>query len=138
MSEPIEIEGLRAFGRDLKKLDNDFPKLVRVALNQSAALVVKRARPKIPARSGKAARSLKAKSTRTLVRVSAGSRRVPYYGWLDFGGRVGRKRGIRRKFLKEGRYIYPAYRKLKASGEFAEVMEANLVDVARQAGIEIE
>lgn len=137
MTEPIRIEGLREFSRDLKRLNDGLPKVLRLALNAGADVVVAYARPRIPSRSGRAAGSLKAQSTRTLVRVSAGGARAPYYPWLDFGGAVGRRRSVRRPFLQEGRYIYKGYFEARDSGEFAAALEKALVEVAREAGIEV-
>ena len=136
MAEPIHVEGLREFSQALKRLDSDMPKVLRVGLNSVADLVVDQAMPRIPSRSGRARRSVKARSTRTAVRVVGGSARVPYYPWLDFGGRVGRGHAIKRPFLKEGRYIYRAY--FDNRGRFGELLEDALVDVARQAGMEVE
>lgn len=138
MTDAIKIDGLAQFSRDLKKLDSDLPKALRVALNSAAGLVVDQARPGIPKRSGKAARSVRAKSTRTAARVAGGGARVPYYPWLDFGGRVGKGRSVVRPFKKDGRYIYHAYFGLKRTGEFQEVLTGALLDVARQAGIGVE
>jgi hypothetical protein len=138
MSDPVKIEGLAQFSRDLKKLDSDLPKALRVALNEAADLVVDRARPGIPTRSGKAARSVRKASTRTAVRVRAGGARAPYYPWLDFGGRVGKGRSVVRPFDKHGRYLYAGYFKLKASGEFEQVLTKALLDVVESAGIEVE
>lgn len=138
MTDPIRIEGLREFSRDLKALDRELPKALRLALNQAAAVVVNAAKPSIPIRSGKAQRSVRPQSTRTQARISGGGNRAPYYPWLDFGGRVGRKKSVRRAFLKEGRYIYAAYFEKSASGEFQEILTKSLLDVARQAGIEVE
>lgn len=138
MADPIRISGLREFTRDLKKLDGDLPKAVRVALNEAADVVVSGAKPKIPRRTGRAAATVKAASTRTLVRVAAGGKRAPYYPWLDFGGRVGRRRSVRRPFLKEGRYLYPAYFAAKESGELEQVMQRALLEVASQAGVDVE
>ena len=136
MTDAIKIDGLREFQRDLKKLDSDLPKALRVALNEAAEVVVSYARPRIPRVSGRAAASVKAKSTRTAVRVSGGGNRVPYFPFLDFGGRVGRRRSVRRPFLKEGRYIYAAY--FSNQKEFAEVLEKALLNVAKQAGVEVD
>jgi hypothetical protein len=134
--EPIKIEGLAEFNRNLKKLDSDLPKVLRLAHNEAAQLIVDYAKPRVPRRTGRAAGTIKARSTRTESRVSGGSKRVPYYGWLDFGGRVGRKRSIQRPFIKQGRYLYPA---LSANyDKFAQLLTDALVDVARQAGIEVE
>lgn len=137
MPEPIRVEGLREFAGNLKRLDSDMPKVLRVGLNEVADLIVKQAVPRIPSRSGRARRSVKARSTRTAVRVVGGSAsRAPYYPWLDFGGRVGRGGSVRRPFLKEGRYLYRAYYDNRS--RFAEMLEGVLVDVARQAGVEVD
>lgn len=136
MAEPIRIDGLKEFSRNLRKLDADLPKAVRLAFNTAADLVVDYARPQIPRRSGRAARSVKARSTRTAARVVGGSPRVPWYPWLDFGGRVGRNRSVKRPFIKEGRYIYAGFYAKRR--EFEDVMVKGLVDVARQAGVEVD
>ncbi|MEZ5411030.1 MAG: HK97 gp10 family phage protein [Acidimicrobiales bacterium] len=135
--EPIKIDGLKQFGRDLKKLDNDLPKAVRLALNQAADVIVAEAKPRVPYKTGKAQGSIKAKSTRTKVRVSGGGKRAPHYPWLDFGGRVGKSKSVVRPFKKEGRYIYAAYFEKKQSGEFADVLSTALIQVANSAGIEV-
>lgn len=138
VADPISVTGLRKFSRDLKKIDNDLPKALRVALNEAADVVVDHARPDVPRRSGRAQRSIKAKSTRTAVRVSGGGSKAPYYPWLDFGGRVGKDRSIRRPFLKDGRYIYRAYADASTRDRFSEVLEKSLVKVAESAGVEVE
>lgn len=137
-ADPISITGLRKFSRDLKKLDNDLPKALRVALNEAADVVVSDARPRVPRRSGRAQRSIKAKSTRTKVRVSGGGSKAPYYPWLDFGGRVGPAGSIERPFIKDGRYIYRAYFDASVRNRFSEVLEKSLIKVAESAGVEVE
>lgn len=136
MTDPIRIDGLAEFARNLRKLDNDLPKQLRVALNEAAATVVGYARTRVPKRSGRAARSIVARSTRTAARVQGGSRRVPYYPWLDFGGRVGPGRSVRRPFLKEGRYIYAGYQAKRA--EFAVALEQALLKAAASAGVAVD
>lgn len=136
MPDAIKIDGLSEFVRNLRKVDADLGKSVRIALNQAADVVVGYARPRIPRRSGRAAATLKAQSTRTAVRVTEGSRRAPYVPWLDFGGRVGRKRSVIRPFLKDGRFIYAAY--FDHKDEFVEVLETALVDLVRQAGFDVD
>lgn len=136
MREPIKISGLREFQRGLKTIDSDLPKALRMALNDAANLIVDDAKPRVPRRSGRAAGSIKARSTRTLARVQGGGNRAVYYPWLDFGGRVGRNKSVRRPFLKDGRYIYAAYDRRK--GEFGQKLEANLLDVARKAGLGVD
>lgn len=136
MIEPIKIDGLAEFSRNLRKLNSDLPKGLRLAMNEAANIVVDYARPKIPRRSGRASKSVKAQSTRTAARVVGGSKRVPYYPWLDFGGKVGPKKTSSRPFLRDGRYIYAGYSAKKA--EFHEVLTKALIKVARDAGVEVD
>lgn len=135
MADAIKVEGLAEFTRNLKRLDADLPKMQRKALNAAADIVLDYARPKIPRRSGRAAASLKAKSTQTAVRVAAGGTKAPYYPWLDFGGRVGRKRSVKRPFIGEGRYIYPALAAKR--DDFEAALTAALVASAESAGFEV-
>lgn len=138
MAEAIKIEGLNEFVRNLKRLDGDLPKAVRRAFNSAADVVVADARPRIPQRSGRAASSVRARSTQTAARVVGGGAKAPWYPWLDFGGRVGRRRSVVRPFLKEGRYIYAAYFRRRQAGDFERVMTDSLLDVVRGAGIEVD
>ena len=131
---PIRIEGLAQFSRALRKLDADAPKGLRLAFNEAAEVVVRRVRPKIPTRTGRAARSLKAASTRTQARVAVGGPSAPYYPWLDFGGRVGRRKRTVRPFIKEGRYLFPGLS--ESHDEVQRVLERALSGVVRSAGLE--
>jgi hypothetical protein len=133
--DPIHVEGLREFSQGLKRLDGDMPKVLRLGLNSVADVVVDVARPRVASRSGRARGSVRAKSTRTAVRIAGGGKRVPYYGWLDYGGRVGRGKAQVRPFKKQGRYLYPAY--YATRDEIPRLLEDALVDVARQAGLEV-
>lgn len=134
----INVEGLKEFTKALKAVDKDLPKALRLAFNESADLVVDDAKPTVPRRSGRASKSVRKSSTRTKARVSGGSKRVPYYGWLDFGGKSGKDGAVYRQYRSDGRYIYAAYFPLRDSGRFAEVMQGELLDIARQAGLEME
>ncbi len=107
--DPIKVDGLAAFNKALRQIDKDAPKQLRLVGNKAADIVAGGARPRVARVSGRAQRSIKASSTRTLSRVKGGGPKQPYYPWLEFGGRVGKKRSIRRRFIKGGRYIYPAY-----------------------------
>ena len=134
---PIRIEGLREFQRRLRSMDTDLPKALRVAMNEAGQLVVDRARPRVPQRTGRAAASIRVVSTRTESRVRGGGARVPYYAWLDFGGAVGRNKATRRAFLKSGRYLWAAFAELNADGRLQAVLSRALGDVARSSGIEM-
>lgn len=136
MVEPIKIEGWAEFNRNVRKIDSDLPKMLRLVANEGANIVVEWARPRVPSDSGKAARSVKARSTRTEARVQGGSKSAPYYPWLDFGGRVGRNRSVHREFMKEGRYIYAG---LAANNDAVhEALLGGLLNVVRSAGIEVD
>lgn len=131
----IEVTGLRELRTQLKAMDADLPKQVKVALNAAAELVISYAKPKIPKRSGAAAASLKARSGQLDARIAAGGRRAPYYPWLDFGGKVGRADSVDRPFYTEGRYIYVGLRENRA--EITEVMAKGLTELAAGAGFEV-
>lgn len=133
--DPIKIKGLSEFNRALRKASADAPKELRVVLNESAGVVVRYAGPRVPTKTGRAAGSVRARSTRTASRVSGGSRRVPYYAWLDFGGRVGRARSVSRQWIKTGRYIFEGYHVNKL--KFVDMLEAGLRRLAAGAGWDV-
>lgn len=139
-NSPVEIrvEGLKEFSKALKAADPELAKKLRLVLNDVSSLVVDDAVTRIPRRSGRAARSVKAASTRTLARVSAGGARVPYYPWLDFGGRVGPGGSVERQFRRRGRYLYKSYFKLRDSGQFSKALEKALRQMGTAAGLEVE
>jgi hypothetical protein len=132
----IAVEGLAEFNRGLRRLDSDAPKALRIALNEAADLLISRTVPLIPRRSGAAAKSLKAKSTRTSARVSVGGRRAPYYPWLDFGGRTGPKKSVERPFYSDGRYLYPTLGRVRP--EIEQKLRDALVGVAEGVGLEVD
>ena len=137
MQARIAVEGLAEFNRGLRKLDSEAPKQLRIALNGAADLLITRARPKVPSRSGNARASMKAQSTRTSARVSVGGRKAPYFPWLSFGG-AGRLPGrpAKRPFIREGRDIYPTLREI--SPEIERSLQDAIAQVARNAGLEVD
>lgn len=137
MSEvAVRIDGLSDFVRRLRKMDRDAARGLRVAMNQAAQIVVDEAVRHVPRRTGRAAASIRAQSTMTASRVKAGGARVPYYPWLDFGGKVGRDNTASRPFFKKGRYIYPAYDHTRP--QFERVLQRAILDVARTAGVDVD
>lgn len=133
--ERVAVEGLAQFRRALRVLDKEAAKGLRVAMNEAADVVVQKARPLIPTRTGKARASLKAASSQGAARVSMGGNKAPYMPWLDFGGRTGPARSVRRPFLSAGRYLYPTLQRNR--DEFSDVLESALTDVARSVGLEV-
>ena len=131
--DPIKVTGLKEFTRNLRKIDSDLPKVLRLANNDVADLIASWAQPRVPTKTGAAARSVKVASTRSEVRVKGGSNKAPYYPWLDFGGKVGRKKSVKRSWHSDGRYLYPGW---VANREAAtERLATRLLEVCEQAGI---
>lgn len=132
----VEVKGLREYTRALKQLDKDLPKAVRVALNDATDIVSNYARQHMPKRSGRAVGTIRAASTQTQARIREGGNRAPYVPWLDFGGRVGRKKSVKRPFYTDGRYLYAGLAAHR--DEFTEAMVHALVRVAKDAGLEVD
>jgi hypothetical protein len=127
---------LKEFRASLKAVDRDLPKAMRLALNDAANVIVDDSKPRVPHRSGRAAGTIKARSTQTKARVAGGGNRAPYYPWLDFGGAVGKRSSVRRPFLKNGRYIYDAY--FRNRDRFRTVLENQLVNIVVNDGIKVD
>jgi hypothetical protein len=132
-STAIRIEGLREFQAALRKMDKGLPRQIRIVLNETADLVASPAKARVPRRSGRAAASIRVASSQREAKVKGGGGRVPYYGWLEFGGAVGRRHSVRRPFVKEGRYLYPAYESRRSRIE--PTMLKGLEDLARRSGV---
>jgi hypothetical protein len=133
-TDPIKIEGLTRLNRSLRSISKDAPKQLRLVGNEAANLVVDDARPDVPTLTGRAAKTVKAASTRTAAQVKAGGVRAAYYPWLDFGGRVGKNRSVRRTFIKGGRYIFPAYSDNREL--IGERLERGMTELIRDAGLD--
>lgn len=133
--EPIHVTGLKEFQKSLRKMDKDLPKGLRLAQNEAATFLINRVQPTIPRKTGAAAASMKARSTQRSTRIAVGGKKAPYYPWLDFGGRTGPNKSVERPFYKEGRYLYPMFR--KSRDEFQDILQKSLVAVAEGAGVEI-
>lgn len=132
----VQVAGLAQFRRGLRDLDRAAPRALRIAGNEAADLVVKAARPTVPKRSGRAAASIKTRSSQSVVRVVSGGARAPYMPWLDYGGNVGKNDSAHRKFEPDGRYVYPAFRRVRS--EFETVLMTALRRVADESGVEID
>ncbi|NUO56024.1 MAG: HK97 gp10 family phage protein [Hamadaea sp.] len=134
MADAIRVDGLNEFVRNLKKLDSDAAKVLRVAFNAAGESITEEARAKVPTKSGRARASVKMRSTQTAARIVGGSKKAPYYPWLDFGGTT--PKGGRRPFLKDGRYIYAAYFRQREG--IAAKLELALINAAQAAGVEVD
>lgn len=115
MNAGIQIEGLKEFRRDLKRIDEELAKELRADLLVIAREIAKETAARVPVKSGKAAGSVRAGVSGNNAYVQGGKANVPYYGWLDFGGRnaiSGRPRSVgpwkgSGAGPQSGRFIYP-------------------------------
>lgn len=109
MRAHLKVEGFEEFRRALKSVDTKWPKELRKGLNEVAEMVADEAATRVPERSGDLKRSIRARSTTKEGRTVMGSGKVPYAGWIDFGGTIRpRGREINRPFIKRGRYLFPS------------------------------
>lgn len=156
-SGAVKIEGMREFLASMRQAEVQTPtRVTRLALNRAAELVVTAARVKAPARTGRLRRSIRASSTGQYARVSEGSASVPYAGFIDYGGTVGRLRykrvnGVQvhhaalragtarrfatRPFIPTGRVLYPAFRDNQA--EVVKVMSVSLNEAIESVGLRV-
>lgn len=135
MAGEIRINGLKEFRAKLRAVDKTAPKQLRVAGNAAAGIVVDAAKPAVPVLKGRAKASIRSASTQSAARVRGGGNRAPYLPWLEFGGRVGRNNSVKRRHVKEGRYIWPGY--IRRRGEVLNELEAALRRAASQAGLDV-
>lgn len=152
--DPIKVQGLKDFQGALKRMDGESQKQLRVALNEAADIVVAGAKPMVPVRTGTARSSIRAQSSQREARVLGGSKKASYYGWLDFGGTVGKGRvpggakkraggssggragSVKRPWIGEGRYIYPAFTRNRQ--KVMEALQEAITKVAHDAGLKVE
>jgi hypothetical protein len=117
----IKIEGMKQWLASMQALEVEAPRaIIRKSLNTASELVVQDAKRRAPARSGALRNSIRATATANYARISEGSARVPYAGFIDYGGTVGRlrkqpgrkntARNATRPFIRTGRILYPAFR----------------------------
>lgn len=115
MADPIKIEGLREFQAKLKALDGESQKKLRLVFNHAAEIVAAGAKRLSPVKTGHLRASIKPQSGQREAKVVEGNAKVPYAGFIDFGGHVGKGRvgtgtgSVVRPFFKEGRMLYPSY-----------------------------
>jgi len=129
----VKVKGLKELQAALKATEDGAQKELRVALNKAADLVAAGAARRVPVDTGAARRSLRPQSSQREAKVIGGSAKVPYYGFLDFGGRVGINRSVRRPFVKSGRYLWPAYSAQR--DQVAKVIAAELDALMARVGL---
>jgi hypothetical protein len=129
----VELVGLKEFRNALRKLSTDFPKEMRLGFREVAIDVAQRVAAKVPVgETGNAAASVKPRASQLGAGVAAGGAKVPYYGFLDFGGRVGKDRRISRPFIPQGRYLFPTIE--EEHDQIIAAAEKVVDDATRRAG----
>ena len=112
----VKVEGLTECLRDMKQLEPELFKELKVELKDVAEDVLHDAQNDMPVKSARALQSMRAGADTGGPFVAGGKKSVPYYGWLDFGSRTpirGRPRSVgpwkgSGAGPKKGRFLYPA------------------------------
>lgn len=114
----LKVEGLAELRRALKGAERmDDRKELAAGLKAAADVVAQDAKSRVPSVTGRARGAIRATSGGNRAFVVGGKASVPYYGWLDFGGRTPvtgnpRSRGPwagSGTGPTKGRFIYPAF-----------------------------
>jgi hypothetical protein len=113
----VAVIGLKALMRDVARLP-DSPVMLaalKEAGRRAAEPVAEAARSALPHVSDALADDVRVTSSRTGAAVRMGRKKVPYAGWVEFGGTRQRPHRSQRPFVATGRYLYPAARSLAAT-----------------------
>ncbi len=132
----IRVLGNDELAKAIKKVQRAVPdeaKKIGLDVADMVAAFARRKVPLGPARNGHVRTSLEGKVRRGLPVVDGGGPGFPYYGWLEFGGRVGINRSVWRDKEPDGRYIYPTVRERRAQVE--DIMRDGIEGLMRRYGI---
>lgn len=127
MPQPaVAVVGMAALRRDLNRLATDQSSIVyqqiRQAGKQAAEPIASRARGSVPRDTGTLAGDIRVSGSKTGATVRMGRQKVPYAGWVEFGGT--RPDGSTRTYVAAGRYLFPAAQ--GEAGRAAELYSAAL------------
>lgn len=132
------VEGLAEWRRALGEIGGTpLQKNFRDRIKTVADDVAADARQRVPIRTGRARRAVKAGVSGNKAYIQEGGNAAPYARWLDFGGVLkptgGRKNTISRPVIKGGRYLYPAV--AANQDRIRRGAEQAFEDTARQLGL---
>lgn len=101
----VHVRGLDGFQHDLKVAEERLVTGVRDLMSELAADSAQdaRRRAKRGEKTGRSGGSIVARGP-----VLRAGDDVPWYGFADFGGKVGKNRSIHRRYIKSGRWLFPA------------------------------
>ncbi len=125
----LDVNGIDEFLRALDKLQGGLPELAAESGHDAATITIDAARPDVPIRSGAARRSLDVSDAPRGAFALGGSRDVPYYAWLEFGGSAGIDGSVQRSVVPKGRYLWPAY--LDSFDQIELVMAKDLTELLK-------
>jgi ribosomal protein L4 len=104
----VEVRGVDELVAALPRYENHVWTAAKAAARVAAEHTSDQTQARLPRRSGRLAGSVRvAKRKGSRQRVSMGKARVPYAGFIEFGGIRGRP------FMREGRYLFPASERSK-------------------------
>lgn len=109
----VDVEGLSDFRRSLREVDRELPKELRAALRRDVAdPVAGQVQTRVPVKSGAWRKAIRGGATQSAAYIQWGRAKVPYAGWLEFGGkrRGGRNSVAYRNRVSTGRYVWPTVR----------------------------
>jgi len=114
-----QVVGLKALMKDVDRLCKNERSALFAAMKKAGyravSPIVPAARASLPHsdrrpsrthKPGALAGSLRASGYRSGAGVRMGGTKVPYAGWVEFGGR--RPDGSEREYIQSGRYLFPA------------------------------
>lgn len=145
MPATVVVTGLTELRVKLKRLETEVGGFgsaqLKASLMDAADLVAVRARQKVPSKSGRSAGSIRPISTATKGAAVRGGSGVPYYGWLEFGGRKPvygnpRSRGPWSGSgvgAPDGRFLYPAAQ--ENAPQVVDMVSKGVESVLRSVGL---
>lgn len=149
----VNVTGLAELRRALRQVDRTILPELREGLKGAVEIVAAEVRSTMPKDTGRAAASVRAVAGGNTIYLVGGKARVPYFGWLEFGGKLPDKRprtkkalawggadhpsahatGAERPKVREGRYMYPAVK--RNTPQIVEAAGDAFDDAARRAGL---
>lgn len=134
----VDVVGLRELRTSLRKLsgETEYHKQLRQAGLRAGEIVAVEARLRAPVKSGRLRKSIRVKAQQTGAQIAGGGARVPYFGFIDYGGTINpRGHPVRRPFIKTGRIMYPALRAKR--DETIAAYTAAVTQIIESAGLDV-
>lgn len=128
----LHVRGLDDYRQALTRMADGTDQMCRTVLDQALDMVVSYARPRIPRRTGATAGSLQRRAGGNTAGVEA---TAVHFGWLDYGGNVGRALAVHRRYEPAGRYLYPGLH--VHHDDITDAMQRAYLDLSRASGLEV-